>query len=299
MKELEKMSPEELFKMSENCQYAALEKIFSNLLDKKLVEIENRISSSFALQMAEVIAEKKELEKQLNTMKVELENFQKKNQELEREKVERIAFLKKVQEESKIHQERNLKLKNEKEQLEKQLQKNLKTYQEENLKLENEKEQAKEQLKNVGQKLKICQERNQSLENERVKQEGYHRACKEQISEWIPFIDTSSYEAYILSICDTKNISLIYDRMKKDYEAGEEERVKQCSQLIDDVIEISCRTKELGVLKRQKTTLGEFYESIYFDKVRGSKEIGKVTKVIYEGLERNGNLLGKSLVEVE
>ena len=135
---------------------------------------------------------------------------------------------------------------------------------------------------------------------EKQEYQGYLWACKENISGMLPFIETHSYEAYVLSICDENHISMIYDNMKRDYEERTEENEEKYEHLINDFIAISNRISGKKLVGRQDVEINHFYEAARFDKTCGSREAGRIKRVIYMGLEKNGSVLTncKSLVEV-
>ncbi len=233
-------------------------------LDKKLPEIEEQIRYS---QWAHVVGENALLKQKLEEANENEKSFQKQKQGLEQD-------------------------------LEKQKQDSEKQKQD----LKNDMRQLERQLEDMQNRLEESEETNQKLQEkldmEKHKQSEYYRACEEPFRYYFPFIDTSSYEAYVISISIRNNIENIYKRMRRAYEDNDMEGVKIGSQFIDDVIEVSKRVNGMGDLKRQKTESGMTYEAARFDRVPGSSENGYIREIVYKGLEKNGNLVGKSLVEV-
>lgn len=348
MEEFKEKPSKKLAEVLVEYQYAAAEQIFSELFDKKLVEVENRMSCGFNSQVEEEIRKRIELENLLKEVQGEQKLCQEKNQKLEEEKRQQAGTIEALQKEQELCQKKNQELEKEKEEQKKEIDTAGEKWcllQEQKQRLEAEKQQKEEELKNLQVDLESCRNENQNLKTEnrqkeeklkdlqtdwescreeqkklesknkqqeeaflklqekwqRVEeqQKWYLLACIEQISSWAPFIDTKTYDTYVISICDEKNISLLYQCMKESYEAENKERVKLCDSLIDNCIEISYKAKNMVTFKRQEVESGQTYESALFDKVQGAKENGRIRKVIYRGLEKNGNLLGKSLVEVE
>lgn len=141
-----------------------------------------------------------------------------------------------------------------------------------------------------------------TVAEQECQQEGYRRICQAGVSEMLPFIRTVSYEAYVNSLCNQRNISLIYDRMRSDCERGKTENLAQYQQLIHEYIKISNRIIGEDMVQLQKVEPGrQLFDSAYFDKTSESPETGKISRVIYYGLERKGVVLDncRSLVEVE
>jgi len=131
-------------------------------------------------------------------------------------------------------------------------------------------------------------------------QKGFKRACEKKVSDFFPFIETESYEAYVLSLT-RENIKLIYSKMRNEYKYRGTDWLKMCEELIGEYIEISHHITGDSSIQWQEIEDNALFEASRFDKVSDAAETGKVTNVVYYGLERNGTPLPgcKSLVEVK
>ncbi len=258
-------------------------------------------------------SEKKQKETQLEELQRKLETVWEKNQSLESEKEQKRAQLEELQRNLETSQKQNQSLKNETEGKDRRLEElrqELENLQTKNQSLQSEKEQKEEKLEKAQQELKECRDciskseddkKELKKENEAMQEQRkeYNRACENRWGEDFPFIDIRTYESYILSVCNENAISLIYSRMKQEHKSGKDEMVEKWDQLIEDCIEIFHRAYGAGIFRRQNTEIGQLYDSMRFDKVWGTKETGKVSKIIYRGIEKKGDILCRSLVEVE
>lgn len=185
--------------------------------------------------------------------------------------------------------------------------------------LQNQEVGLKDERDSLQQQLEACRKQQQQLEEKTAQQDeqlrelqvaaaehgrqraGYLLACQKQVSNILPFIRTETYEAYVNSLYSRSNITLIYDSMQGDCGCGNTRNLELYKWLINEYIEISRRITGEDAARLQKVVLGELFDSARFDKTPGSPETGKISNVIYYGLEWNGTVMGncRSLVEVE
>lgn len=131
--------------------------------------------------------------------------------------------------------------------------------------------------------------------------QGYLTACRKKVSEFLPFIRTETYEAYVTSLYSRDNVVLIYNSMMSAWNRGDTEKLELYQDLIKEYIEISRRITGKDTLQLQKAEIGMLFSSSLFDKTARSPETGRISNIIYYGLERNGMVFEncRSLVEVE
>lgn len=289
MEELKRESVEELWNYQYSVQKKLFSKWFDEQLDEKLDRIESRIKQGYTAKFEEHIAlaaDNKELQRQLKVLQQlresDAQDAQRRLQEVQKQmQAQKEAELADIQE----------KLQTQQKEIQKQLadkQIELTYCKEQKKVLEEEVEKQQTQLKKISEKYSAVDEQ----------MRGYYRACREDVSKVFPFVKTQTYESYLISLCKERNIMLIYDKMKQEYEYRRDGAICRWDWLIDEYIELSGRIGNQG-LRRQEPQVGQLYESAQFDKVFGSKENGEITKVIYKGLENDGEIIVKALVEVE
>lgn len=186
--------------------------------------------------------------------------------------------------------------------------------------LQSQETSLKAERASLQQQLEMCQEERERLKDETAQQgeqlrklqtavkeheqqrKGYELARQNKVSELLPFIRTETYEAYVSSLYSRDNIKLIYDSLRSDCGRGDTENLELYQRLINEYIELSRRITGKDAVQLQKVELGrQLFDSTRFDKTPRSPETGKISKVIYYGLERNGVVIDncRSLVEVE
>lgn len=289
MEESKRESIEELWGYQCAVQQKLFSKWFDEQLDEKLDRIESRIKQGYTTKFEEQIslaADNKELKKQLESL-TELRvsderDAQKRLQEVQQQmQAQKEAELAQMQQELQAQQ--------------KEIQKQLENAQIELTNCKKQKETLETNMTQQQTQIQKMAERYSAIDKQ---MRGYYRACREDVSKVFPFVKTQTYESYLISLCKERNIMLIYDKMKQEYEYRRDGAICRWDWLIDEYIELSGRIGNQG-LRRQEPQVGQLYESAQFDKVFGSKENGEITKVIYKGLENDGEIIVKALVEVE
>lgn len=290
MNELDKKPYDELLQTVAECLHAAITKQAKDILHQEIAGLENKIDSLYQLEQA--FAKNDSLQKKLDEANNSLTIYKRENQDLKTENST-------LQTQNTNLQTQNTNLQTQYSTLQDTntgLQTQYSTLQAQNTNLQTQYSTLQTDLSAAQQQLESLQ---QKWNAERQQYQGYQKACAERVSDLLPFINTDTYESYVLSIYNTKNILLIFDKMKNEYERGNTQSIEKCNHLVDDYIEIAQKAGSQYTLRRQAARIGQFYESALFDKVSYSNENGKISKVIYQGLEKNGTLVSKSLVEVE
>lgn len=183
----------------------------------------------------------------------------------------------------------------------------------------NQEARLKDERDSLQKQLAECCEKQRRLEDEKAQQDkqlrelraeaaeharqrkGYLLACQKEVGKILPFIRTGTYEAYVASLYSRDSITIIYDNMRSECGRGDAGKLELYQQLIDEYIEISHRITGKDALQLQKVEIGKLFDSTRFDKTFESPETGKISNVIYYGLEWDGAVFEncRSLVEVE